>query len=218
MRKNNCATATAVKTRPSLLWNGSTGVLMIEPGEGEDPELVFRRACRDFENKKIEQDEEGKVYVMPPAGGESSDQNSELTMQLRLWAKRDGRGRAFDSSAEFVFPSGAKYSPDGSWVSKEKLRSLTRQERRKFPRVVPEFVIEIKSLTDRYLKLQEKMQKYIRNGVELGWLIHPDKREVMIYTQSDVRILNAPEVLHGEGAVEGFKLDLQSIWEGLDFE
>ena len=55
------------------------------------------------------------------------------------------------------------------------------------------------------------MQKYMANGVELGWLIHPDLREAMIYTQTGVRVLNAPEVLHGEGAVGGF-------WEGLDFE
>ena len=209
--------ATAVKTRSPILWSGA-GVLIIEPGEDEDPELVFRRACCDFQNKKIEQDEEGRVYILPPAGAESSDQNSELTMQLRLWANRDGRGRAFDSSAEFVFPSGVKYSPDGSWVSKERLRALTRTERRKFPSVVPEFVIEIKSPSDRYPKLQAKMEKYIHNGVELGWLIHPDKREVMIYTQAGVRILTAPEALHGEGAVAGFTLDLQPIWEGLDFD
>jgi len=81
-------------------------VMIIEPGEGEAPELVFRRACRDFENKKIEQDGEGRVYILPPAGGETSCKNIELSMQLQLWAKRDGRGKAFDSSAEFVFPSG----------------------------------------------------------------------------------------------------------------
>jgi Uma2 family endonuclease len=209
--------ATAVKARSSLLWSGA-GVLIIEPGENEDPELVFQRACRDFRNKKIEQDEEGRVYILPPAGAESSDQNSELTMQLRLWAKQDGRGKAFDSSAEFIFPSGAKYSPDGSWMSKERWRALTREERRKFPPVVPEFVIELKSPSDRYAKLQEKMQKYIANGVALGWLIDPDKREVMIYTQADVRVLNAPEVLRGEGPVKGFELNLQPIWEDEDFE
>ena len=209
--------ATAVKTRSPILWSGN-GVLIIEPGEDEDPELVFRRACRRFENKKIEQDEEGRVYILPPAGAESSSQNGELTMQLRLWAKRDGRGKAFDSSAEFVFPSGVKYSLDGSWVSKERWRALTRQERRKFPPVIPEFVIELKSPSDHYTKLQEKMQKYIANGVELGWLIHPDKREVMIYTQTGVRVLNAPDLLRGEGPIEGFELDLQPIWEDEDFE
>jgi Uma2 family endonuclease len=209
--------ATAVKTRSSILWSGA-GVMIIEPGEGEGPELVFRRACRNFENKKIEQDEEGRVYILPPAGGETSGKNIELSIQLQLWTKRDGRGKAFDSSAEFVFPSGVKYSPDGSWVSKERWRALTRKERRKFPPVIPEFVIELKSPLDRYPKLQEKMRKYIANGVELGWLIHPDWREVMIYTQAGVRTLKAPKALRGEGSVEGFELDLQPIWEGLDFE
>ncbi len=208
--------ATKVKTRQiPLLWDGP-GVLSIEPGEGENPERVFRRACRDFENKKIEQDEEGRVYILPPAGGETSNRNIELSMQLQLWTKRDGRGKAFDSSVNFVFPNGAKYGPDGSWVSNERWRALNPKERRKFPPVIPEFVIELKSPSDRYPKLQEKMQKYIANGVELGWLIDPDKREVMIYTQAGVRVLNNTDLLRGEGPVEGFELDLQPIWEDED--
>ncbi len=210
--------ATKIKVRRTpLLWDGP-GVLIIEPGEDEDPELVFRSACRDFENKKIEQDEEGRVYILPPAGGEISSKNGELTMQLRIWAKRDGRGKTFDSSVNFVFPSGAKYGPDGSWVSNERWQALTQEERRKFPPLIPEFVIELKSPSDRPKKLQEKMQKYIANGVELGWLIDPDKREVMIYTQTGVRVLNAPDILRGEGPVEGFELDLQPIWEDEDSE
>lgn len=191
--------------------------LIVVPGDGDDPEALFERICAEFENTKIEQDEEGNVYIMAPAGAESSNQNVDLTMQLGLWAKQDGRGRAFGPDAEFIFPNRSKRGPDAAWVRNEKLAALPRSERRKFARVIPDFVVELKSPSDRISKLQQKMLEYRRNGVELGWLIDPDKRTVWLYRAGD----EAPEVFQGDrlvadGPVAGFVLDLKPIWQGLD--
>lgn len=177
--------------------------LILVPGDGDDPEALFERVCAEFENTKIEQDEEGNVYIMAPVGAESSDQNAELTMQLRIWAKQDGRGRVF--------------GPDAAWVHNEKLAALPRSERRKFARVIPDFVVELKSPSDRISKLKQKMLEYRRNGVELGWLIDPDQRTVWLYRAGD----EAPELFQGDrlaadGPVTGFVLDLKPIWQGLD--
>ena len=128
---------------------------------------------------------------------------------------RDRRGKGFDSSAAFVFPNGSKRVPDAAWVSNERLLSLPYNQRRKFLQVVPEFVIEIKSPTDRYSKLQEKMEEYRENGVELGWLIHPDLREVKVYSGGEVVTYNEINKLRGTGPVKGFQLDLTPIWKGL---
>jgi Uma2 family endonuclease len=59
------------------------------------------------------------------------------------------------------------------------------------------------------------MQEYIENGVELGWLIHPDAREVKVYTKSEVVTHRDIEQLRGTGPVGGFQLDLLPIWKGL---
>jgi Uma2 family endonuclease len=192
--------------------------LIIQLAEDGNAEALFEEVCQQFDNKKIEQDAQGNVYVMAPTGTESSDQNSELNEQLRAWAKKDGRGRAFDSHATFILPDGSKRSPDASWLSYGRLKTLTRQERRKFAKLVPEFVAEIKSPSDRYSKLQAKMEEYLQNGVALGWLIHPDKRTVAIYRQgAAVEVLEQPETLVADGPINGFVLDLKPIWEGLDF-
>ena len=201
-----------------LLYSGLGRTLIFRAAEDEDPEVLFERICLEFENERIEQDSEGNVYVMAPAGDESSHQNSELTRQLANWAKQDGRGRAFESSVEFVLPDGSKLSPDGAWVHQDKLAALTREERRRFLKLVPDFVVELKSPSDRFSDLQKKMQDWKRNGVELGWLIHPDKRMVMIFR----RTADEPETFYGnnlagDGPVAGFALCLQPIWEGLDF-
>jgi Uma2 family endonuclease len=207
--------ASAPKTRPSVLLDEYEGTVVFQLADDGDPEALFEQICRRYDNKKIEQDREGNVYLMSPAGGESGKQNLAAGASLYFWAMRDGRGEVFDSSAAFIFPDGSKRCPDAAWVSNERLLALPYKERRKFLTVVPEFVIEIKSPTDRYSKLQEKMQEYLENGVELGWLIHPDAREVKVYSKDKVATYNDIEELRGTGPVEGFQLDLLPIWKGL---
>lgn len=192
--------------------------LIFQLAEDGNAEALFEEVCLQFDNNKIEQDAQGNVHVMAPTGAESSDQNSELNEQLRGWAKKDGRGRAFDSHATFILPNNSKRSPDASWVSYNQLKTLTHQERRKFVKLVPEFVAEIKSPSDRYATLQAKMEEYLQNGVALGWLIHPDKRTVAIYRQNlPVEVLEQPESLAADGPLAGFVLHLKPIWEGLNF-
>lgn len=74
--------------------------------------------CQRNRDLRIEQTAEGDILIMPPTGGETGDRNSELNLQLRLWAKQDGAGVAFDSSTGFILPNGAKRSPDASWVAR----------------------------------------------------------------------------------------------------
>ena len=69
--------------------------LIFPLAEDGNAQELFDEVCLQFDNKKIEQDAQGNVYVMAPAGGESSKQNSSLTAQLTNWSERDGRGISF---------------------------------------------------------------------------------------------------------------------------
>jgi Uma2 family endonuclease len=168
--------------------------------------------CADNPDLRIERSAEGDILIMPPVGGESSFRNSELTVRLGNWARKDGRGRAFDSSVEYFLPSGAAYSPDASWVLRSRLDKLTRDEKRKFPRLCPDFVVELMSPSDRLPKLKAKMCEWMENGAQLGWLLDPDRRTAYIYRlgREPERLLT-PERLTGEGPVTGFVLELQEI-------
>jgi Uma2 family endonuclease len=168
--------------------------------------------CADNPDLRIERSAEGDILIMPPVGGESSFRNSELTVRLGNWARKDGRGRAFDSSVEYFLPSGAAYSPDASWVLRSRLDKLTRDEKRKFPRLCPDFVVELMSPSDRLPKLKAKMCEWMETGAQLGWLLDPDRRTAYIYRlgREPERLLT-PERLTGEGPVTGFVLELQEI-------
>lgn len=169
--------------------------------------------CRQHKDLRFETDFNGDLIIMPPTGAETGDRNAEITMQLRIWAKKDGTGKTFDSSTEFELPSGAKKSPDGTWILKERYNALTAEEREKFPPIVPDFVIELRSSSDRLKLLQEKMDEYIENGVRLGWLIDPYKKQVHIYRpDKEVEILDNPQTVSGKDVLQNFDLDLTEIF------
>ncbi len=154
-----------------------------------------------------------ELTVMPPAGGETSRRNIELAAQLWVWAKRDGTGVAFDSSGGFILPNGAVRSPDAGWVERSRLEALTAEQREKFLPLCPNFVIELRSPTDKLSVLQDKMQEYLDNGARLGWLIDPQQKRVYVYRpQAPVQQLDAPEKIPGDPVLPGFLLDLREVW------
>jgi len=170
-----------------------------------NPEVFFERTA------------EGEIVIVPPVGLESNDREVDIASELRQWAKRDRRGRAYGISAEFILPTGAAYAPDAAWVSNERLSRLTKEQKRKFPPLCPEFVVEVMSPSDRLKDAPKKMREWMRAGVDLGWLIDADHRTVYIYRagQSEPERRAEIEKLAGEGPGVGFELDLTDIWAGL---
>lgn len=173
----------------------------------------FFEFCQLNRDLRIERTAGGGITIMPPTGGETSDRNAEITMQLRLWAKRDGTGVTFDSSGGFVLPNDAMLSPDASWVSRDRLAALTEEQRTKFLPLCPDFVIELRSPSDGLPVLRNKMHEYIANGARLGWLIDPRERQVLVYRpESPVEPLHRPGSVSGDPLLPGFRLEMTEIW------
>jgi Uma2 family endonuclease len=162
----------------------------------------------------LERNAQREIVIVPPVGLESDDRELDVAGQLRQWAKRDGCGRGYGISAELILPTGAAYAPDAAWVSNERLSPLSKEQKRKFPSVCPEFVVEIMPPSDRLKDAREKMEEWIRAGVDLGWLIRPDNATVSVYRagQKGAEERIGIEKLAGEWPVAGFELDLTEIW------
>jgi Uma2 family endonuclease len=170
--------------------------------------------CAANPNRRIERTSDGEIIIMPPTGGETGHRNNEIARQLGNWARQDGRGRAFDSNTEYMLPDGSALSPDASWVNRERLAALTREQKRKFPPIAPDFLIELTSPTDRLPQLRKKMETWIANGVKLAWLLDADRRTAYIYRpRREPEKLIEPRELKGDGPVAGFVLELAEIWD-----
>ncbi len=158
----------------------------------------FWQFCRRNDGMQIEMTKEGDVIIMPPTGSETGNRNAEITMQLRLWAKKDERGKSYDSSTGFKLPDGATVSPDASWVLNERLEKFTAKQREKFLPLCPDFVLELRSASDSLKDLQQKIQEYVENGARLGWLIDPKAKKVHVYRpNTETEILDNPKIVSG---------------------
>lgn len=187
-------------------------VVRLEPVFDLTDEKFFE-FCQINRDVRIERNAEGDLLIMPPTGGETGSRNAELTMQLRQWAKRDGQGTAFDSSTGFNLPNKATRSPDASWVRNSRLEQLTPEQKKKFVPLCPDFAIELRSPTDGLRTLRKKMEEYIQNGAQLGWLIDPDPKRVYVFRPGQpVEELVEPSNLKGDPLLSGFVLDLNEIW------
>jgi len=162
---------------------------------------------------QLERTSQGELIVNPPTGWETGKRNRSLTGQLDRWYENHEQlGEAFDSSTGFILPNGAIRSPDASWVSRNRWEALTPEDKTTFPKICPDFVVELRSLSDRLRPIQDKMKEYLDNGARLGWLIDPQQQRVEIYRQGEEKeILENPTELSGEDVLPGFVLTLSRI-------
>ncbi len=180
------------------------------------PELTddeFFDFCAANSDYRIERTAGRKIIIMAGTGGETGNLNAEITAQLHVWAKIDRRGVTFDSGTMFLLPNGAMRSPDAAWVSKARWADIPKETRRRFLPLCPDFLMELTSPSDRLPAVQKKMSEWMTAGCQLAWILHPPRKAVYIYRPGrEVEILEEPTHVAGEGPVQGFTLDLDSIW------
>lgn len=171
----------------------------------------FYDLCLANPDLQLERTSEGKLIVMAPVGGESGNNEAEIITDIANWNRQTKMGKVFSSSTIFSLPNGADRSPDVAWVKLERWEALTPEQRTKFPPICPDFVIELRSASDRLKPLQAKMQEYIDNGLRLGWLIDPQNQRIEVYRSGiflgqSVDIVSMPVTLSGEDVLTGFTL------------
>lgn len=206
--------------------------LILPPGLQLSPEQ-FALVCEANPEAVLELTAAGQVMAMTPTGGETSRRNTRLLFRLQAWAERRGGWEVFDSSGGFRLPDGSVLSPDAAVLRLERWQALTPEQRRGFPPLCPELVVELvsPSVAAGFSEgveghrgseaLRRKMAAYLANGAQLGWLLFPQQRAVEIWqpgadpaTPVVMERIEAAEVLEGGELLPGLRLELAEIWEG----
>ncbi len=202
-------------TNTAAAYPGGRIELSIPPAMPLDDELLFA-FCAANRELRIERNARGDLEIMPPTGAETGHRNAELALDFGNWARLDGRGVVFDSSTGFLLPNGAVRSPDLAWVLRERLAQLTSEQKRRFLPLAPDLVIELAFPSDDPDKLRGKLDEWRDNGVQLGWLLLPDQRQVWQYQPgTEPKRIENPVTI-GDGALlPGLALPLARIWEPL---
>ena len=182
-----------------------------EPLDGFTDDEFFE-FCQRNSDMRIERTADQEIIIMPPVGGDSGAASFDVLVQLGSW-NRAHAGRPFESSIGFVLPDGAMLSPDASWVRREVWAAILPADRKKFLRLCPDFIIEVKSPSDRPNVLQAKMEQWISNGVRLAFMLDPETETAHIYRPGQAReiVQGFDNELSGEPVMPGFRLDLREL-------
>lgn len=169
----------------------------------------FIRLCQSNPDLQLERSRQGELVIVSPVGSESGNREATLITKVGIWNEQTQLGFVFSSSTIFSLPNGGDRSPDVAWVAKPRWQALSPAERETFPPICPDFVIELRSRSDRLQPLQAKMQEYLASGLRLGWLINPRDQQVEIYRPNQTaEVLRFPTTLSGEDVLPGFSLAL----------
>ncbi len=173
----------------------------------------FYALCQANRDLRFERTAQGDILIMSPTGGQTGRRNFLIIQQLANWTEQNGHGIGFDSSTAFKLPNGATRSPDAAWIQKTRWTTLAPEQQDKFVPLCPDFVLELRSSTDSLTELQAKLDEYLANGAQLGWLIDPQAQRIYVYRpQLPVEELAAPETVTGDPVLPGFILHMQAIW------
>jgi len=174
---------------------------------------VFLEICRKNPDNRIERTQKGEIVFMAPTGGETGKFNALIIGIFYIWNKIQKKGKIFDSSTAFRLPSTAIRSPDLAFISTDRWNSLSKGEKESFPPICPDFVLEIRSKTDKLTDLQSKMEEWIEGGCKLGWLLDIENLQFFIYKpESEVQVLQGRTVLlTGEDVLPEFTLSIEEL-------
>lgn len=188
-------------------------VLRLSPAI-EFSEEQFAELCGLNDDLIIEMNANGELEIMTPVKGFfTGAMELDVAAQLREWARRDGSGVAFGPSMGYTLPNGAVRAPDASWLARSRRSELVPEDYNRFAHIWPDFVIEVRSETDRLTMLQAKMREYIESGTRLGFLIDPRNKRVYIYRPgAEVETLEEPASVSADPVLPGFVLELEEVW------
>jgi len=212
--------AAAASSGPTELAVDGPSPLLLPPNLRLTPEQ-FELVCQANPEAVLELTADGQLIAMTPTGGDTGVRNSLLITRLQIWALGQGTWKVFDSSSGFRLSDGSVLSPDASLVRQERWQALSPEQRRGFPPLCPDLVIELASPSDQGPRgaeaLRRKMAAYMANGAQLGWLLFPEQRAVEIWRangegEPGPQRLEGATQMEGGALCPGLVLELEEIW------
>jgi len=173
---------------------------------------LLEALCAANDEFQFERTRHGTIRLNPPTELAASDGNAEIIHQLRVWWKSHRKGRVADSNGGFYLRDGSMFSPDAAYLTENTLAGFSAGKARGLPHLCPDFVVELLSRSDRGGEARDKMEDWLANGVQLGWLVDPYRRQVLVYRPGEPPVTVSGNSLQGSGPVDGFVLDLSEVW------
>jgi Uma2 family endonuclease len=148
----------------------------------------------------------GELHEMPPAGGDHGYVGLEIAYRLRHFLAQTleigGGFFAAETGFRLSRDPDTVRAPDVAYVDEAR---LPQARARGYPELAPNLVVEVVSPNDTASEIQQKVDEWLRAGVQIVWVLYPTTRSAMAYqADSSVVLLHADDALRGEPVLAGF--------------
>jgi Uma2 family endonuclease len=165
---------------------------------------------------------DGEIVYMAPTKFQHSMVAVRILMALNNFAESKGLGQALMETT-FVMPDADDANwvrgsrvPDVLFINAERLaeyKSTMPNWEEKPLILIPDLVVEIVSPTDSYSDIDRKVEGYLRDGVQMVWIVDPKRQRVNLVTPTRQTRLSTKDVLKGEDVIAGFEMPIAAIFE-----
>lgn len=186
--------------------------------DGSAPDFGERlvQLSRDNEPYDFQFSARGELIVMAPSGPLSNRDETVINADLEMY-NRQHPGMCYSQTIGFQLASGAQLMPDAAWITQERFDNLTERELYGTINGAPDFVVEVRSRSDRLPPLLSKMAEWMEAGARLGWMLDAIDRRVYIFRPGrEMEILENPALLDGEDVLPGFTFEVGRLMFGHD--
>jgi Uma2 family endonuclease len=153
--------------------------------------------------------DEGEPVYVSPNSLEQGEIIHRIYALLKEWAKSNDRGLIAPDSWIELSP-GVVRAPDVAYIPGDRIVNLDPKHTLK---AIPALAVEVLSAYNTAREMTRKIQQYRDAGVELIWIVDPDKSEVDIYSALPLKTLRLGETLTNDKILPGFSLPLTLIFE-----
>ena len=148
---------------------------------------------------------DGELVQMAPPGGEHGGVVAAATSILFVYVQAIDLGWVLGGDPGVILrrnPDRVR-APDVCFIARNRLPEGRLPTG--YLEIVPDFIIEIVSPSDRAVDVQAKIEEWLRAGARLVWAVYPSTRSVVAYrSQTEIRIYSEGDILDGEPVLPGF--------------
>ncbi len=153
--------------------------------------------------------DEGEPVYVSPNSLEQAEIIQRIYASLKLWAQTDNQGLVA-ADTWFQLAPGVVRAPDVAYVPRDRISNLDPKHALK---LLPALAVEVLSPLNTAREVSRKIQQYRDAGIDLIWVIDPEKGEVDIYSSLPLRTLRQGDTLREDTVLPGLAVPLSLIFE-----
>jgi Uma2 family endonuclease len=155
----------------------------------------------------------GELIMMAPAGGGHGNLTHRLAMRLGNFIDHHKLGEGLAAETGFIVsrdPDTVRAS-DFAFIPKDRIPPEGISE--KFLTLIPALVVEVLSPHDHAIAVTEKIENWLRFGVDQVWILNPKLKTLTVHTPTrDPHTFRTTDTLDATPILPGFNLPLTDLF------